>query len=59
LNPTSNEKQLFTIIQLLYSIKKASSIYFFFTIRKKFKREEKNFKRKKHKIENILKGKKN
>jgi hypothetical protein len=45
LTPTLNEKKII-ITQLLYSIKKVSSIYFFFTIWKKnYKREKKKISR--------------
>ena len=44
----------------MYNIKKVSSIYFLFTIWKKnsIREKKKNWKRKKHKIVNILEGKK-
>jgi len=44
------------IIPLLYNIKKFTSIYFLFTIRKKIQYEKrKKIKEKKNKIKNILK----
>ena len=52
-------KKQFIITQLLYNIKKVTSIYFVFTVWKKNQLEKrKKLKRKKNQIENILKGKK-
>jgi hypothetical protein len=46
-------------MKLLYNIKKVTSNYSLYSMKKKFnKREEKNFKSKKNKMGNILKGKK-